>query len=101
MEPTRRDDIATSANEVHTRQTHCPRLGGQVPFSYCLAPGQAEPCFRILDCWWQTFDVVSYLQQRLAPQHFEKLLAEQPPPNRLNSILRILEDLTEKKGTDP
>jgi hypothetical protein len=72
--------------------TRCPRLGGTVPFRYCLAPGEPTPCFKILDCWWEIFDVVSYMQARLPPEDFESLLVQESNrPDRLGTILELIE----------
>jgi len=83
---------------VHLNQkTHCARLGHLVPFSYCLNPAQDTPCFKILDCWWQSFDVVSCLESHLPEDVFQELVEKRNLPNRLNSILQIMNDLKNKK----
>lgn len=74
-------------------QIHCPRLGGQAPLSYCLKPAQHSPCFRIMDCWWQTIDIETFLKERLQPAEFKSLLEGPRPPGRLDLILEVLERL--------
>ncbi len=78
------------------REVYCGRLGHFVPLRYCLKPAQETPCFKIRDCWWQIFDIVSYLESNLDKETFEKLMKEASPPNRINTILGIVDDL--KKG---
>jgi hypothetical protein len=34
----------------------------------------------VIDCWWETFDVVRFLQDHLPPAAFEQLLAARPVP---------------------
>ena len=82
---------STGAKNPEERDTRCPRLGGTVPFRYCMAPGEPNPCRKILDCWWEIFDVASYLKARLPEETFEKLLRDRSPPNRLNTILDLVE----------
>jgi len=78
-------------------ELRCPRLGGTVPFAYCMAPGEPNPCPKILDCWWEVFDVASYLKAHLSEEDFCRVLEERKPPSRMNTIL----DLVEKfKNTD-
>ncbi|MEW6442330.1 MAG: hypothetical protein AB1640_15440 [bacterium] len=85
--------------ETGQRQTHCPRLGGPVPFRYCLKPAQPQACFKILDCWWQIFDVVTYLREHLEPPELEALMQHRrSPPDRLQSILAAVQGLP-KKGS--
>jgi len=78
--------------------TRCPRLGGTVPFGYCLAPGEPTPCYKVLNCWWEIFDVTAYLRSHLPEDVFEKLLEDRDPPNRLNSIFELVERF---KNTKP
>ena len=55
-------------------EMRCPRLGGPATFAYCrLHADPSGPCPRILNCWWQRFDVVAYLRPRLAPEAWEGL----------------------------
>ena len=78
--------------------TRCPRLGGTVPFRYCLAPGEPTPCFKVLDCWWEIFDVAAYLRSHLPGNVVDGLIEGRERPNRLNAILELVEKL---KSTDP
>lgn len=70
----------------------CPRLGGTVDFAYCR--GQAQdglPCFKVLDCWWETFDVVSFFRRSLSEADFQKIAAARPKP-KITSILELVEE---------
>jgi len=78
--------------------TRCPRLGGTVPFRYCLGPGEPTPCYKILDCWWEIFDVTSYLKARMPEEAFNRLFEGRGQPNRLNTILELIEKY---KKTEP
>lgn len=78
-------------------ELHCPRLGHLIRFAYCLHPGEDTPCFKIVDCWWQTFDVVAYLKAHLDPETFSRLCEERAPPNRMSSILEIVDRIRKDK----
>lgn len=85
--------MSTSGNPLERR---CPRLGGPVSFSYCKQSGEdLQPCFKIIDCWWETFDVVRYLKDHLPEGQFSKLLAAKPRPK-----IASLVDLIEKAKKD-
>jgi len=69
----------------------CPRLGNSVPFHYCRVCGDdQQPCFKILDCWWEYFDVVQYLKDNLAGDQFERLM-EARPKAKVTSLLELIE----------
>ena len=77
-------------------ELRCPRLGGTVPFRYCMAPAEPTACPKILDCWWEVFDVSSYLKERLSEKDFLRVVNNRKPPSRMNTILDLVEKF--KKG---
>ena len=69
----------------------CPRLGNSVPFQYCKVCGDhRRPCFKILDCWWEHFDVVRYLKDHLPESEFNRLMNTQPKP-KVSSLVELIE----------
>ncbi|MFZ0242331.1 MAG: hypothetical protein WAL90_11860 [Desulfobacterales bacterium] len=57
----------------------CPRLGGPVAFLYCTScEEEGRPCGKIIDCWWEVFDVRRYLEDTLEPAAFERLAGVRP-----------------------
>ena len=79
-------------------ETRCPRLGGTVPFRYCMAPGDPAPCYKILDCWWEVFDVAAYLKARLPEETLDRLFKDRKQPNRLNTILELVDKFKSKES---
>ena len=69
----------------------CPRLGNPVPFEYCEVCGDnTHPCFKILDCWWEYFDVVQYLKDKLPEEQFRRIMAAKPKP-KITSLVELIE----------
>jgi hypothetical protein len=69
----------------------CPRLGNPVPFHYCKICGdQQQPCLKIIDCWWEHFDVVQYLKDQLPEVQFNRLMAREPKP-KVGSLIELIE----------
>ncbi len=66
----------------------CPRLGGPVDFKYCLACESGHPCFKAVDCWWETFDIVRYLQDHLPEEQFNRLFGARPKP-KIASLVEL------------
>ncbi len=78
-------------------EMRCPRLGGPVTFGYCRRGGaNARPCFKILDCWWQRFDVVGHLKSHLNREEFEAL--GQRPPEKITSLLDLIVQAQKNAG---
>jgi len=77
----------------------CPRLGNPVPFKYCRVCGDdnQRPCFKILDCWWEHFDVVQYLKERLPEDQFNRLMAAKPKP-KVTSLVELIEQARQRNN---
>lgn len=57
----------------------CPRLGGPVAFFYCTScEEERRACAKIIDCWWEVFDVRGYLADTLDPAEFARLAGARP-----------------------
>jgi hypothetical protein len=77
---------------------HCPRLGNSVPFDYCEVCGDdQQPCFKILDCWWEHFDVVQYLKDNLTENQFNHLMAARPKP-KVTSLIELIEQARKRNS---
>jgi endonuclease/exonuclease/phosphatase family metal-dependent hydrolase len=74
----------------------CRRLGHEVPFKYCRTLEGQTVCPSIRDCWWERFDVDSWLKESLTPDEYEKLVAGAPPPPKVSRILDIIESVKKK-----
>jgi len=85
---------------VLQKEAYCSRLGHFVPLRYCLHPAQDDPCFRIFDCWWQIFDVVSFLRSNLPEEVFTKIASVTCVPNRMEGILNRLSAMKEGGSED-
>ena len=82
-------------------ERRCPRLGGEVTFSYCRSCEEGErPCFKVLDCWWERFDVVAHMKACLSPEAFAALATRRPPPNKVASLVDLIRQAQERTSTD-
>jgi hypothetical protein len=81
-------------------ERRCPRLGGEVAFDYCKVCGEGHtPCFKVLDCWWERFDVAAHMQACLTPAAFAALTARRPPPDKVASLVDLIRQARERAGT--
>lgn len=77
--------------DVDQLERRCPRLGGPVPFGYCRTSGDdLSVCWKILDCWWESFDVVMYLQNFLSPEQLNQLVRAKPKP-KIVTLVELME----------
>lgn len=82
-------------------ERRCPRLGGEVTFGYCKICGdENKPCFKVLDCWWERFDVVAHMRQRLPADDFAALSSARTPPDKLTSLLDLIHQAQVRAAQD-
>ena len=64
----------------------CPRLGGEVPFSYCEREAGELPCRQVIRCWEAGFPVEAHLRETLTPEAWERFCG-QTPKDRMTALL--------------
>ena len=81
-------------------ERRCPRLGSDISFNYCLISGEDDdPCFKILDCWWEYFDVVAYLKKNLDEESFNRL-ADTKPKHKITSLVELIEQTKKRAASE-
>lgn len=68
----------------------CPRLGGEVPFSYCEREAGDLPCRLVVGCWGAGFPVDAYLRETLPSEAWERF-CRQAPKDRLTTLIDLAE----------
>ena len=77
-------------------ERRCPRLGGPVTFAYCRQGGDDQgPCFKILDCWYERFDVVAVMEAEFGADGLAALRRAQPRP-KVASLLDLIAQAKER-----
>lgn len=82
-----------------SRQRRCPRLGHEVPLSYCRQPASENPCRKIRDCWFETIDIDLYLQQHCTAEQLHSLTL--PPVDKMSSLLELIQQAQERMKKPP
>jgi len=68
----------------------CPRLGGEVPFSYCEQEGGELPCRQIIRCWEAGFPIEDYLREVMTKEAWERFCS-QIPKDRMETLIDQVE----------
>ena len=53
-------------------------LGHEIAFAYCRQPAADAPCRKLLDCWWETFDVRTWASRCLTEPQQHALAQRRP-----------------------
>jgi hypothetical protein len=71
-------------------EMRCPRLGGEVTFSYCRREGGDIPCLRVITCWHPFFPVEQYLKRTMTADAWNTFVL-QVPKDKIISIIELIE----------
>ncbi|MFZ7110947.1 MAG: hypothetical protein ACOWYE_04625 [Desulfatiglandales bacterium] len=78
----------------------CPRLGHQIPFSYCRSENRGLPCFKCLDCWYEHFLIEDWLRNALTPEEWQKAF-ERPTGGKMLSLVELIQEAKKKQEEGP
>jgi hypothetical protein len=76
----------------------CRRLGHEVAFGYCRQETGGKPCRLILDCWWERFDVRSFLRAHLPEEAMAQVerAGASPPPSKVLSLVEMIQQAKDR-----
>lgn len=71
------------------RCRRCPMLGHEVSFAYCRQGGSGQPCRRVFDCWWETFDVEAFMRAQFGEETLQRMRA--PRQDKMVSLVELIQ----------
>jgi hypothetical protein len=82
--------------EITNKQIRCPRLGDEIPFSYCLQESGDLPCLRIVRCWSPYFNIEFFLKEKLAPEKWDSFINFRSK-DKVTNLIELIEAAKAKK----
>lgn len=46
------------------QEGYCRKLGHHLTFKYCRSEDNGSPCRKVLDCWFEKFEVQAYIEEQ-------------------------------------
>jgi hypothetical protein len=85
-------------NEHDQDLLRCRRLGHEVTFGYCRQETGGKPCRLVLDCWWEHFEVRSFLRAHLPEETVAEVerAGASPPPPKILSLVEMIQQAQER-----
>ena len=87
---TQKNENITDSERYDPLLIRCPRLGGEVTFSYCRVEGGDLPCMRIVACWLCCLPIAEYLRATLSPDQLERFTGQRPK-ERIATLVELIE----------
>ena len=84
----------TVRDDFDCRECYCRILGHHLRFSYCRSCQEGFPCFKILDCWFEKFDVRKFIEDNYTTAEIEGFL--QPPKPKMQTLMTLIRQAQER-----
>jgi len=78
-------------------EIRCPKLGGEVTFSYCKKEEGDLPCPRVILCWQRHFPVEDYLRGKLTQKQWNRCF-NQRAKDKMTTLVELIEKAKARKG---
>lgn len=79
----------------------CPKLGGPITFRYCRRSDPSGlPCHKIMDCWWEVFDIRTFLQANYAPEQLKAFAPRGTPEPKISSLIDLIAKARRSSGAE-
>jgi len=76
------------------REGYCRMLGHHLRFSYCRTCRDGLPCYKIMDCWFEKFDVRTFVEENYTALEIESFL--QPPQPKMQTLMTLIQQARER-----
>ena len=73
---------------------YCRILGHHLRFSYCRSCQDGDPCFKILDCWFDKFDVRKFMEENYTAEEIERFL--RPPKPKVQTLVTLIQQAQQR-----
>ena len=64
-------------------------LGHHVPFSYCRTGAGSQPCRKIFDCWFETFDITAFIREHYSDEQIKAIVTL--PKAKMVSLIELIQ----------
>ncbi len=80
--------------DFDNEERRCPLLGHQICFEYCRSANHEAPCRKILDCWFERFPIVDFMNEHFSQEEIARI--KEPPKNKVLSLLELIQQAKER-----
>ncbi|MCK4999343.1 MAG: hypothetical protein KAS23_07405 [Anaerohalosphaera sp.] len=71
------------------KKMYCRMLGHHITFDYCRKGANSQPCRKIFDCWFKTFDVEQFVTDHFTEEQIKAILT--PPKPKMTSLIELIQ----------
>lgn len=76
------------------QESYCKMLGHFLTFDYCRTANKGLPCSKVLDCWFQHFQIQDFINENYTADEQQNIF--EPPKPKILSLTEILEQAQQR-----
>ncbi len=80
--------VDTGKQGRDAEEIYCRMLGHHLQFSYCRTCRDGLPCFKLLDCWFERFDVEAFVREHYTEEEIRQFL--EPPKPKMHTLMELI-----------
>ena len=73
---------------------YCRMLGHTLGFRYCRTMNEGLPCHNILNCWFERFDIKSFMSAHYSEEELQAVF--QPPKMKIAAMVEVINKVKKK-----
>ena len=77
-----------------SKEGYCKMLGHFLTFNYCKTANKGVPCSKVLDCWFQQFNIQEFIKENYSADEQKSIF--EPPKSKILSLSEILEQAQQR-----
>jgi hypothetical protein len=81
------------------RQGYCRMLGHTLSFRYCRVMNTGLPCHNILNCWFERFDVETFVGENYSQRELRDIF--KPPKMKIAAIAEVVNKVSGTGSAEP
>lgn len=90
--------VRDRVSEFDGKECYCRILGHHLHFSYCRSLKDGYPCYKVLDCWFEKFDIRKFIQESFTAEEIESFL--QAPKPKVHTLMALIEKAKSRMKED-
>jgi hypothetical protein len=85
--------------QYDTREGYCRMLGHILSFRYCRVMNTGLPCHNILNCWFERFDVETFVAENYSEEELQNIF--KPPKMKIATMIEVVGKATGRETAAP
>ena len=74
------------------KEGYCRMLGHTLSFRYCRAMSAGLPCHNILNCWFERFDIETFVTENYTKEELRDIF--KPPKTKIATMFEVIDRVT-------